>query len=125
MINYCSNCGNKVQEVGANFCPKCGQNLRKVQRNAVSHFEEEDLESQENSYSKINLDNLKNKINISAELQAPQKIKLGDYLELVKKDGEIKDEKIKRPHSDLPSGKELLKLIQKECSTSKEKSSEI
>lgn len=126
MINYCSNCGNKVQQAGANFCPKCGQNLKTIEKTSLPNSDEENFQEQEYlNIKKINLAEIKNNIKIYAETEKSTPVKLGDYLEANKNVKNVEGDTINRTDCGLPSGNELLKFIQKECSTSRDKSSEI
>ena len=119
--NYCSNCGYKVEQNGVklNFCPKCGQNLNTLKKTVASA----PIEEEEGAVESIDISSLKDKIKISVDMDIPKPITVGDVINASKGSA---PEKIKgRPAAKLPKGKDLLKAIAQECSSSKGRASEI
>ena len=120
--NYCSNCGYKVEQNGVklNFCPKCGQSLNTLKKTVASAPDQEDNEIQG---EEIDISSLKDKIKISVDMDIPKPITVGDVINASKGSA---PEKIKgRPAAKLPNGKKLLDVIAQECSSSRDRASEI
>jgi DNA-directed RNA polymerase subunit RPC12/RpoP len=121
-INYCSNCGYKVEQNGVklNFCPKCGQSLNTLKKTVASVPDQEDDEVHG---GEIDISSLKDKIKISVDMDIPKPITVGDVINASK--GSAPEEIKGRPAAKLPKGKELLKVIAQECSSSRGRASEI
>ena len=122
IVNYCSKCGNKNEQF-ANFCPKCGQNLKTLAQNPVQHHGEENEDTEE--VAEFNIEALKGKINISVQMDVPQPVTVGDIINEARQTGPSSQDLGKRNAPNLPKGKDLLKTIAKECSSSRDKSSEV
>ena len=124
--NYCSNCGNKIEQNGikASFCSKCGQDLRTLKKTVASVNEVEEID-EEGAPSTLDLSALEGKIKIYAEVEKPKVITVGDVISQAKASGKQEEQLSKREAANLPSGKDLLKTIAKECSSSKDKSAEV
>lgn len=123
MKNYCSNCGNQIKEKAANFCPKCGKSLGSLNKSILEN-EEYEVDEENEISEKIKIDHLKGKIKVTANLGSEKNgIKFGD---LMKNPDLVSDTKsFSRRPSEEKSGRDLLKQIELECSTSLNKSSEI
>ena len=121
-INYCSNCGYKVEQNGVklNFCPKCGQSLNTLKKTVASvpHQADDDIQGGE-----IDISSLKDKIKISVDMDIPKPITVGDVINASK--GSTPEKVRGRPAAKLPEGKDLLKAIAQECASSKDRPGEI
>lgn len=126
---FCTNCGNKMESVVAiNFCSKCGQALngkRNVQNTAPVAQAEVIDEDYVDTESRLDISALKDKIRVSVDFEAAKPIKIGEYLEMAKASGPTTETLSPRRSDNLPNGKDLLKKIADECSTSRNKSSEV
>lgn len=117
---YCSKCGNKVEQKGVivNFCSKCGQDLRTLKQTQT--IANEDTFEEADQVGEFDISNLKDKIKITVDMDIPKPITIGDLVSEAKQTGPVQEEKYVRPSSNLPKGKDLLKTIAKECSSSRE-----
>jgi hypothetical protein len=128
--NYCSNCGTKVGQMAANFCSKCGQNLKKITKtihsNNINLDEDVDdyIEAEE---SNINLDlsKLKDKIKIHVDFEKSKPVTIGEFIKQAKSSNDQGLDNISRPKFNLKNDKDILKMMAEECSSSREKSSEV